>query len=81
MPKLIRFVIINSLIGILIGWVFSGAMLYFDVGGIGQLFMRSTDKLVILFLLGISSGVTFGFAYLTTAILLMPTDKDGFDRL
>lgn len=81
MPKLIRFVLVNSLIGVLIGWMIAAAMLYTDIGGIGGLFMRSNDKLPILILLLGSSGITFGFAYLTTAVLLIPTDKDKFDQL
>ncbi|MEM1377954.1 MAG: hypothetical protein AAGG69_11270 [Pseudomonadota bacterium] len=81
MPKLIRFVIVNSAIGVLIGWLVAAAMLYVDVGGIGGLFMRSDAKGPIIFLLMVSSGITFGFAYLTTAVLLLPTDKDQFDRM
>ncbi|MEO1746335.1 MAG: hypothetical protein AAFR13_07385 [Pseudomonadota bacterium] len=81
MPKLVRFVVVNSLIGVLIGWAIAAAMLYTDVGGIGGLFLRSTAKMEILILLAVSSGVTFGFAYLTTAVLLMPTDKEKFDKL
>ncbi len=31
--------------------------------------------------MAVSFGVTFAFAYLTTALLLLPTDKDDFERL
>lgn len=81
MPKLVRFVIINSAIGIAIGWVFAAVMLIMNVGGTGELFMRSDAKLVIGFLLAISSGITFGFAYMATAVMLLPTDKSDFEKL
>lgn len=81
MPKLIRFIIINSTIGILLGWAICAAMLYLNVSGIGELFMRSQQKMTVLVILALSFGVTFGFGYLTTAIMLLPTDKDEFEKL
>ncbi|QBK30326.1 hypothetical protein [Roseitalea porphyridii] len=81
MPKLIRFVVLNSIVGILIGWAIAAALLWMNVSGLGDMFVRSDSKPVILALLGISFGVTFGFAYLSTAVMLMPTGKDDFDRL
>lgn len=81
MPKLIRFVVVNSLVGIVIGWAIAAALLWMNVSGLGDMFMRSDAKPVILALLGMSFGVTFGFAYLATAVMLMPTGKDDFDRL
>lgn len=80
MPKLIKFVILNSTIGVVIGWAICAAFLYMNVGGIGELFMRSQQKATVLFILGMSFGVTFGFGYLTTAVILLPTDKDEFDK-
>ena len=81
MPKLIRFVVLNSIIGILIGWAIAAALLWMNVSGLGDMFVRSDSKPVILALLGMSFGVTFGFAYLSTAVMLMPTGKDDFDQL
>lgn len=81
MPKLIRFVVFNSIVGILIGWAIAAALLWMNVSGLGDMFVRSDSKPVILALLGMSFGVTFGFAYLSTAVMLMPTGKDDFDRL
>ena len=81
MPKLIRFVVLNSIIGIVIGWAIAAALLWMNIGGLGDLFARSDSKPVIVALLGMSFGVTFGFAYLATAVMLMPTQKDDFDQL
>ena len=81
MPKLVRFVMINSAIGIFIGWAIAAALLWFNISGLGDMYMRSDVKPIILALMGMSFGVTFGFAYLATAVMLMPTNKDEFDEL
>ncbi|MBO6638280.1 MAG: hypothetical protein JJ920_14025 [Roseitalea sp.] len=81
MPKLIRFVVINSIIGMLIGWAIAAGLLWMNISGLGDMFMHSDAKPVVIALLFMSFGVTFGFAYLATAVMLMPTGKDDFDRL
>lgn len=81
LPKLIRFVLVNSAIGMLIGWAIAGAVLYLDIGGFGTMLARSSSKLTVLFILAMSFGSTFAFAYLATAVWLLPTDKDDFDRM
>ncbi len=81
MPKLIRFVIVNSLIGVLIGWLVAAGLIWFNVGGFGELVMHSSQRAAALFILGMSFGVTFGFAFLATALILLPRDKDGFDKI
>lgn len=80
LPKLIRFVMINSAIGIAIGWFIAGLLVWFNIHGLGELVMHSRHRLVAIIVLGSSFGVTFGFGYLTTAVLLLPTDKDEFDK-
>ncbi|MCC0039456.1 MAG: hypothetical protein H6893_10840 [Brucellaceae bacterium] len=81
MPKLIRFVLRNSLIGMVIGWLIAAGIVWFNLGGFGDRFLQSNDKPVVVLILAVSFGVTFAFAYLTTSLLLLPTDKDDFDRL
>lgn len=81
MPKLVRFVLVNSLIGMAIGWLVAFGLIWFNVNGLGGMFARSDSKLVVALILGASFGSTFGFAYVTTAVLLLPTDKDEFDKL
>jgi hypothetical protein len=81
MPKLIRFVVINSIIGILIGWAIAFGLMWFNVNGFGQMYMQAEHKGILAFILMLSFGMTFGFAYLTTAVMLVPTDKDEFDRM
>jgi hypothetical protein len=81
LPKLIRFVIVNSLTGVVIGWLIAAGLIWFNIGGFGDRFDNAQNKLAVIFLLAGSFGVTFGFAFLTTSVLLLPTDKDDFDRV
>ena len=70
MPKLLRFILKHILFGIVVGWSFVAALLYFDVGGFGSLVLGSSSKWVALGLLGVSFAVTFGSASVATAVLL-----------
>lgn len=81
LPKLVRFVIVNSLIGMVIGWLIAAGLVWFNIGGFGDRFDNAQNKLAVIFLLAGSFGVTFGFAFLTTSVLLLPSDKDDFDKI
>ena len=82
-PRLIRFVVVNSAIGVLIGWLVAAGLIWFNVGGFGELVWHSSQRGVALFILAMSFGVTFAFAFafLATALMLLPGDKDRFDRV
>lgn len=80
LPKLVRFVMVNSAIGIVIGWAVAGFLVYFNIHGFGELVMHSRHRIPAIIVLASSFGITFGFGYLTTSILLLPTDKDEFDK-
>lgn len=81
LPKLIRFVVINSLIGMVIGWLIAAGLVWFNIGGFGDRFDHADNKSAVIFLLAGSFGATFAFAFLTTSVLLLPTDKDDFDKV
>ena len=81
MPKLIRFVVLNSAIGIVIGWCIAAALFWFDIGGMGTLFAHTDQKAPLLLLIAVMFGSTFGFGYVATAVWMLPTDKDEFDKL
>lgn len=81
LPKLVRFVLANSFIGMCIGWVLAAGVVYFDINGFGSLVLGSRHVAIALFIMFFSFGITFGFAYLTTAVLLLPTEKDDFDKV
>lgn len=80
-PKLIRFVLINSAIGVLIGWLVAAGVVYFNINGFGDLVLGSSSRVAAIFILLMSFGSTFGFAVMATAVMLMPVDKDEFDKL
>ena len=81
MPKLIRFVLVNTAFGVLIGWLVAASVVYFNINGFGDLVLRSSNWIAAVFILLLSFGSTFGFAVLATAVMLMPSDKDEFDKL
>lgn len=81
MPKLVRFVLVNSLIGMAFGWLVAAGILYFNIANLGTLVSHASNKWVAYLILGMSFGATFAFAYLATAVWLLPTDKDDFDRM
>ena len=81
MPKLIRFILINSFAGIVFGWLVAAGMVHFNIAHLGELFARTDHKLTAAALLALTFGITFGFAFVATAVMLIPTDKDNFDRM
>ncbi|KGF70178.1 hypothetical protein LL06_06755 [Hoeflea sp. BAL378] len=81
MPKLIRFVLVNTAFGVLIGWLVAAGVVYSNINGFGDLIWSSSSRVAGVFILMVSFGTTFGFAVLATAVMLMPVDKDDFDKL
>lgn len=81
MPKLVRFVLVNSLTGVAIGWLVAAGVVHFNIGHLGELIDHTDHKVAAVAMLGLTFGITFGFAYLATAVMLMPTGKDDFDKL
>ncbi|MEZ5812039.1 MAG: hypothetical protein R3D45_11560 [Rhizobiaceae bacterium] len=81
MPKLFRFILFHSALGIVFGWLVAFGLVWFNIGGFGDRFAQSHDKPIVALILGLSFGITFGFAFVSTAVLLLPVDKDEFDRL
>lgn len=70
----------NLLIGTVIGWLFVGAVLVFDINGLGSLVMEADYRGLALFMMLFFFGKTFGFGYLTTAILMLPTAVSACDQ-
>ncbi|GAB4350021.1 MAG: hypothetical protein Kow0026_05910 [Oricola sp.] len=81
MPKLVRFVLLNSVIGIVFGWLVAAGVVHFNIGNLGTLLDHTQHKVAAIAMLGLTFGITFGFAYLATAVMLLPTAKDDFDKL
>lgn len=81
LPKLFSFLAKHILLGTLIGWSFAGALVFFDVGGLGTLIFNSSQKWVAIALLAWFFPITFGSAAVATAVLLgNEFDEDDDDR-
>ena len=70
MPPLIRFVVKWIVVGVGAGWAFAAALLLADVGGMGSLVWRSSSPGAVLFILGLSFGITSAQITLLAAVLL-----------
>ena len=80
MPKLFKFLLKHIAVGILVGWAFVAALLWFDVAGFGSLVLNSASRNVALALLGVSFAVTFGSASAATAVLMGDEFMTGGDN-
>ena len=65
----------------MIGWLVAAALIYFNIANLGNLMWNTDHKVAAIAILGLSFGTTFGFGYLATAVLLLPYNKDDFDRI
>ncbi len=70
MPQLLVFILKNIAIGAIVGWIFVGGLLWFDVGGLATIIFASQMKFVALALLAVFFAVTFGSAAVASAVLL-----------
>lgn len=81
LPKLVRFLAVNALIGVAVGWLVAAGVIYFNINGFGDVFMHSSQRWTAVFILALSFGSTFAFASVATAVWLLPSRKDDFDRI
>ena len=70
LPRLVRFVLRNAAIGIAVGWLLLGMLLWSDIGGLYSLMAHSRFGHVALFLLMGGFAITFGAAAVSSAVLL-----------
>ncbi|MBL4812958.1 MAG: hypothetical protein JKX69_11530 [Rhodobacteraceae bacterium] len=75
MPELIRFYIRNVAIGFAISAGFVGCLLWFNVAGLGNLVMHSSDGILAGFLLWLFNGIVFAGVQFAVAIMLMADPK------
>ncbi|MDQ0503718.1 hypothetical protein [Xanthobacter agilis] len=76
MPFLVRFLVTHAVIGVSLAVVLVGAMVAFDVAGIGTLTTTSEDGLLALVLLTFGLGVTFGSVQMGFAVMLMSEGEE-----
>ena len=85
MPPLIRFLLKWSLVGMAAGWLFTGLLLFVDLGGLSAMLGRAESPLLWVFVLGFSFGISFAQVTVLAAVLLRDDfggrGHSGNDRL
>lgn len=76
MPFLVRFLVTHAVVGISLAVLFVGALVMFDVGGLGSLMTTSPDGVLALVLLTFGLGVTFGSVQMGFAVMLMSDGEE-----
>jgi hypothetical protein len=76
--RLVRMMIVNWAFGWAVGFACAGAVLASNLGHIGDMMFKSDFALEALVLLFGSFGLTFGGVVAATAVMLLPTDEEGW---
>ncbi len=69
-PPLIRFLAFHAALGVMIGFMLAGALIAFDVAGLGTLIAQAKNPITASILLCFGFAVTFGSAVMGGAILM-----------
>ncbi len=69
-PALIRFLARHAILGVIVGCCLAGALLVFNVAGLGTLFAHAENPVIAIALLFSGFAVTFGSAMMGGAILM-----------
>jgi len=77
MPQLVRFLLIHAAIGFALAFVFVGALVAFDTGGLRTLMMSSDVGFVAFLLLVFLNGLTFGSVQIGVAVMLLGEENGG----
>ncbi len=77
MPKLIRLYIECVVVGFLIALVFTGGLLWLDVGGIGHLVLASDIGWVAALMLVVFNGIVFAAVQFAVRVMGMADDDEG----
>ncbi len=75
MPFLVRFLVTHAVVGISLAVALVGAMVAFNVAGLGKL-ASTEDGMLGLVLLTFGLGVTFGSVQMGFAVMLMSDGKE-----
>jgi succinate dehydrogenase hydrophobic anchor subunit len=74
MPKLLRFLAVNAVMGVALGLILLGMLLVTDTANLRTLIWTSSNPAVALLLLAMGLCVTFGSVFIGSAVMLMPYD-------
>ncbi len=75
-PKLLKFLGLHAMLGVIIGIALGAALLYADVAGLGTLLLHSDMPVLASALYFSGFAVTFGNAAMGSAIMLMPLEEE-----
>ncbi len=79
--RLTRFLLAHLALGAVSGWIFVGALFYFNVGGLGDLIADPVSGPLAAIMLLIVVTITWGSAAMGTAVFLLPREeRDDNDR-
>lgn len=76
-PPLVALLMRNAALGFCVAALFIGAMVLFDVGGLGGLVMNSPDGLIAVGALTFATGLTFGSVQMGIAIMQLAERDEG----
>ena len=76
--QMLGFMAINALYGICIGLVVAGALIWFDVGGLGTTIAHAANPFLPILLIAAPLALTFGGAAAGSAIMIMPYKKKTY---
>lgn len=76
MPQLVRFLVRHALIGFVLAFVFVGALLVFDVGGLRRLAAASSYGPLAIAALTFATGLTFASVQMGMAVMLLGHRSD-----
>ncbi|MFC2952261.1 hypothetical protein ACFOOP_10000 [Marinicaulis aureus] len=74
--RLTRFLLTHLALGAVSGWIFVGALFYFNVGGLGDLIADPASGPLAAIMLLIVVTITWGSAAMGTAVFLLPREED-----
>lgn len=77
MPKLVRLFIVNGAIGVGLGGVFTGMLLWLNIANLGDLVARSPDGWLAVVMLVWFSGITFGGVQIAIRVMSMAEPEGG----
>jgi hypothetical protein len=79
MPKLIRFYILNCVIGFAVAGIFTGAIMWFNVGNLWHLVSTSNIGIMAVIVFWVLNGIVFAGVQFGVAIMLMSESDDKDD--
>ena len=78
---LLRLLAINGVMGAGVGLAVVAALFAFDIAGLREIASQTDSTLVAVILLAAGFVVTFASVAMGSAVMLLPRDRDRWDRM